>query len=55
MKDILTLLAIFVLTFSCGHDQKEVPEEPSGQEEKETVGQPLSPWQEGQMDIHFNS
>ena len=53
MKDILTLLAIFVLTFSCGHDQKEVPEEPSGQEEKETVGQPLSPWQEGQMDIHF--
>ena len=57
MKRILTLLAIFAFTLSCGQNQKENgPDKPGGsQEEKvpETVGKTLSPWKEGQLDIHF--
>lgn len=57
MKRILTLLAIFAFTLSCGQNHKEDgPDEPGGNQEgkvPETVGQTLSPWKEGQLDIHF--
>ena len=57
MKRILTVVAISICFLSCGRDQREEkPDEPAVNPEgyaQETVGEPLSAWKEGYMDIHF--
>ena len=57
MKRILFLFTLLVFSLSCGHCQKEDgPDDKGGNQEgktPETVGQQLSAWKEGQLDIHF--
>ena len=54
MKKAILIAAAILSLAACGKKPaKEPGTDPAPSEAPETVGTPLSPWQEGQMDIHF--